>query len=176
MDITLEYAIAAGGILTLFFLANLIRLAWPLCRRVGREVSKHLSYTYLVRRHQYLGPWTAAAVLAQVAYVAGNIFCLSFRAASTADVGRRAGNMALINIVPLFGGPHLSSLADALDVSLVSARRVHRSASIMASALVLVHLLFTLAATPSFELGTAQNIFAVVVSARNPLLYSTDFV
>lgn len=162
MDITLEYAIAAGGILTLFFLANLIRLVWPLCRRVGREVSKHLSYTYLVRRHRYLGPWTAAAVLAQVVYVAGNVFCLSFHAASTAQVGRRAGSMALINMVPLFGGPHLNSLADALGVSLVSARRVHRSTGIMASALVLVHLLFTLAATPSFELGNPQNIFAII--------------
>ena len=69
MDITLDYAIAAGGILTVFFLANLARLAWPLFQRVSREASKHLSYTYLVRRHRYLGPWTPADVLVQAAYV-----------------------------------------------------------------------------------------------------------
>ena len=100
-----------------------------------------------------------------MAYVAGNVFCLSFRAASTVEVGRRAGSIALINMVPLFSGPHLSLLANALGVSLVSAQRVHRSMGIMASALVLVHLLFTLAATSLFELGNPRNIFAVIVSA-----------
>lgn len=165
MDITLEYAIAAGGILTLFFLANLLRLARPLFQRVSRKASKHVSYTYLIHRHRYLGPWTPADVLVQVAYAAGNIFCLSFHATSTMEVGKRAGSMALINMIPLFAGPHLSSLADVLGVSLVTARQVHRSAAFMTSALVLVHLLFALAATPSFSIGMAQNLFAIIVSA-----------
>lgn len=83
------------------------------------------------------------------------------------EVGKRAGNLALINMIPLFAGPHISSLADALGVSLVSARQIHRSAAIMASGLVLVHFLLTLAATPSFSLGEAQDLFAVIVSGRN---------
>ena len=167
MDNTIEYAIAAGGILSLFFIANLLRLAQPLCQYIGRVSSKHLSYTYLVSRHRYLGPWTPADLLTQVAYVAGNVVCLSFHPASTMEVGKRAGNLALINMIPLFAGPHISSLADALGVSLVSARQIHRSAAIMASGLVLVHFLLTLAATPSFSLGEAQDLFAVIVSGRN---------
>lgn len=42
MDITLQYAIAAGGILSLFFIANFLRLAQPLCQHVSRASSKHL--------------------------------------------------------------------------------------------------------------------------------------
>ena len=164
MNITLYYAIAAGGILTLFLLANLLRLAQPLCQHISRHASKYLSYTYLVHRHRYLGPWTPAKVLTQVAYAAGNVFCLTFHATSISEVGEQAGNMAMINLVPLFASLSLSWLADALGVSLVSVQQVHRSAAIMASALALVHLLFSLAATPSFDLGMAQDLFAVIVS------------
>lgn len=170
MDITLEYAIAAGGILTLLFLANLLRLSLPVIRYVGRKASKHLTYAYLLHRHRYLGPWTRAQVLVQLAYAAANICCLCFHVSSIQEVGRRAASMALINTVPLFASPHLSALSDSLGVSLVTARQMHCSVGIMASALTLVHLLFTLAATPSFDLRISQNLFAVIVSAWNPLL------
>jgi hypothetical protein len=40
MNITLEYAIAAGGILLLLFLTNLLRLALPIIRHVSRKAAK----------------------------------------------------------------------------------------------------------------------------------------
>lgn len=165
MDITLDYAIAAGGVFVLLVLMNLVRLAQPLLVRTCREASKHLHYTYVVCRHRYLGPWILADALMLVVYVASNVFCISFRTSSTAEVGERAGTMAMVNIVPLFVGLDHSSLADALGVRLTSARMVHRSAGIVTAALVLVHLLFSLATPPAFELGTAKNLFAVTVSA-----------
>jgi hypothetical protein len=174
MDITLDYAIAAGGVFALLFLTNLVRLARPLLQRISREASKHLYYTYLVGRHRYLGPWILADALMLVVYVASNVFCISFRAASTAEVGERAGKMAMVNIVPLFAGPYHSSLADALGVRLTSARLVHRSAGTMTAALGLVHLLFSIAAAPAFDLGIAKNLFAVTVSVRSPLLCPAD--
>ena len=79
----------------------------------------------------------------------------------------------MVNMIPLFAGLHYSSLADALGVSLASARLVHRSAGIITAAFVLVHLLFSVA-TPPFELGIAKNLFAVIVSVRNPLAYTAD--
>lgn len=160
----------------LFFVANFLRLAQPLYQRVSRASSKHLFYTHLVRRHRYLGPWTPAGVLAQVVYLSGNVLCLSFQAGSTVEVGKRAGRMALINMVPLFAGSHISSVADALGVSLVTARLLHRSVAAMVSVLVLVHLLFALAAAPSFGVGVAQDVFAIVVSAWNLPPYTTNII
>jgi hypothetical protein len=73
--------------------------------------------------------------------------------------------MALINIIPLFASLHLGGLVDSLNVSLVTARLVHRSACIMALMLLITHLLLALTATPSFDLGLSENLFAVIVSA-----------
>lgn len=109
-------------------------------------------------------------------YLAGNVLCLSFQASSTVEVGKRAGRMALVNMVPLFAGSHISSLADALGVRLVTARLLHRSIAAMVSVLVLVHLLFALAAAPSFGIRVAQDLFAIVVSVRQLPPYPTNLI
>ena len=171
MDITLEYAIVAGGILLLLFLANLLRQTLPIIRYIGRRALKHLTYAYLLHRYQYLGLWTRAQVLAQLAYAAANLFCLCFHVSSTQEVGKRAESMALINAMPLFASPYISMLSDSLGVSLATVRQMYCSAGIMASTLILVYILFTLAATPSFDLYISGNLFAVIVSAWNMLLF-----
>jgi hypothetical protein len=167
MEITLGYAIAAGGILLILALINLlphfvqvVTFTWPSFRRVSR----YLIYRYLIHRHQLLGPWTLADVLIQLLYIGINSLCLGFRFPSIATAGIRAGNLSLINLVPLFLGPHLSFLADIIGVSFSTFRNIHRSAGLMSLGLVVFHSLSIFASRTAFALRGTQNIYAVVVS------------
>ncbi|KAH6706214.1 hypothetical protein BKA61DRAFT_436840, partial [Leptodontidium sp. MPI-SDFR-AT-0119] len=97
--------------------------------------SKHLTYPYLLHRHQSLGPWSRAQVLVQLIYMTANVSCLSFENVfglrfgflNITKAGLRAGTMSLVNMIPLFAGPHLSFLAGYLGASLITVQRVHRS-------------------------------------------------
>ena len=74
---------------------------------------------------------------------------------------------AMINLIPLFAVPHLSTLADLLGVTLSTFRQIHPSAGVMAVALTIFHVLVMVASQPSFPLDLSHNQFAVIVS--NPL-------
>src|SRR5277367_467471 len=105
MDVTLGYAITAGGVLFIpVFIHLLPRLSYlisfaPPCLR---WTLKYLTYLYLVRRHRFLGLWTLTDVIIQLVYISDNSFCLSFRVSSIAMASVRAGNLLLINLVTLF--------------------------------------------------------------------------
>lgn len=173
MDLTQEYAVAAGGIFFLFFIAKLIPHVMPLIEYISESASKHLTYPYLLNRHRYLGPWSRAHVLVQVIYITTNVFCLifenpfsrlSFKILTVTKAGLRAGTMSLVNMIPLFAGPRFGLLADCLGMSLMTVRRIHRSAGIMSLAHAVFHVLVYLAARPSFALSLPKNLFAAIVS------------
>lgn len=167
MEITLGYAIAAGGILLVLALINLFPLLPQLisfARPFFRRASRYLIYRYLIGRHRFLGPWTFADVIIQLVYIGVNSFCLGFRFPSIATAGIRAGNLSLINLIPLFLGPHLSFLADLLGVSLRTFRHIHCSVGLISLGLVLFHSLVIFTSRTAFALRGTQNIYAVVVS------------
>jgi hypothetical protein len=181
MDVTLGYAIAAGGVLFIpVFIHLLPRLSYLISFAPPRLrwMLKYLIYLYLVRRHRFLGPWTLADVIIQLVYIGGNSFCLSFRVSSIAMAGVRAGNLLLINLVALFLGLHLSFLADTLGVSLSTFRHIHRSAGLMALGLVLFHAIVIITSPAAFALSGAKNLSALVVSIQSALasLKSTDLL
>jgi hypothetical protein len=168
MDITLGYAIAVGGVLIILALFNhLGLLSWLLdlvswARPFCNQAFRYLAYPYLVRRHRFWGPWTLGDLIIQLVYIGSNSFCLGFRA-NIAQAGLRAGTLSVVNLIPLFLGPHLSFLADILGVSLNTFRYMHRSAALMSSGLVLFHALTVISRT-AFALHGAKNRSAVVVS------------
>src|SRR5258705_6552614 len=137
MDITQIYAAAIGGVFFIPMLFNLLPHITPLIVHLSLFTSKHLTYPYLIRRHQFLGPWSPADGLVQLVYITVNVFCFSFRVSTISEAGLRAGTLSLINTIPLFAGPHLSFLADLLGVSLRTYRHVHRSTGLMSFALIL---------------------------------------
>jgi hypothetical protein len=168
MDITEKYAIAAGGIFFLLLIVQLLPRLAGLVEGAYLWISKHFIYPYALNRHRGVGPWSRATVLIQLTYVTVNIFCLGFRLSSTSKAGLRAGTLALINMVPLFVGPHHSFLADTLGISLSSLRRVHRSASWMTFAFALFHVIVAVAGRTSFSLSKSQNLFTIIVSTQPP--------
>lgn len=155
MEITIGYAIAASGILLVLALINLLPLLPQLisfARPFFRRVSRYLIFRYLIGRHRFLGPWTFADVIIQLIYISINSFCLGFRVPSIAAAGIRAGNLSLLTLIPLFLGPHLSFLADAIGVSLSTFRHIHHSAGLMSLGLVLFHTLIIFTSQTAFAL------------------------
>ena len=173
MEISDAYAIAVGGGFVLLFLVNSLPYVTGLAEYLTTQMSKHLTYPYLLSRHRFLGPWTRAGFGLQLIYIITNIVCLSvetispsLRIASLSDVGLRAGTLSIINMIPLFAGSHLSYLADLLGLTLRGFRCIHRSAGLMSFSLAILHVLVEFASRPSFDMNLAENLFAVIVSTE----------
>ncbi len=175
MEITLGYAIALGGVLLIHLLINLLPSLPYLTFSTPpflQQLLRYLTYPYLVRRHQFLGPWTCAGLIIQLVYIACNSLCVGFRVSDIAKAAIRAGNLSLINMIPLFLGPHLGFLADILGISLSTFRLMHRSAGMMSCSLVLFHILAMLASHTAFHLRGIANISAAVVTTLISIMFS----
>ena len=186
MDISLLYAIAIGGVFCLFLMVRalpfviflfryLFRYFRYLSSRVSNflfpRISKYFLHTYVVRRHRLLGPWNVAGVIAQLIYIAGNLFCLwafdlSFRPSTISEAGLRAGTLSVINLIPLFASPHLSLLADILGVKLAIVQQIHSWVGVVSALLALFHVLVAIATQPPLNLAMAEDLFAVIVCVR----------
>ncbi|KAI9769850.1 MAG: hypothetical protein M1840_003844 [Geoglossum simile] len=162
MDISQVYAIAIGGNFCLLLILNSLPYIVRLVRYLSPLISKHLIYRYLLHHHRVIGPWSRASVIVQLIYITGNVFCFSFRASTILEAGRRAGTLSLINLIPVFAGPHLSFLADLLGLALSTFQQIHRSAGLMSVFLALFHVLIAVVSRPYFALSLPQNLFAVI--------------
>ncbi|KAH7393741.1 putative cell surface metalloreductase [Cadophora sp. MPI-SDFR-AT-0126] len=169
MDWTQIYAIVAAGIFSMFVLVHFRKYLNQIVNYMFL-LSRHLTYPRLVHRHRFLGPWSPSVVIIQLIYIAANTFCATFPASTVAEIGRRAGTLAAINMVPLFAGPHLAFLGDILGTPLGNIHLIHRSAGIMAFSLSIIHALVVAKSKISLPLDVPQNLFAVVVRSSLCLL------
>jgi hypothetical protein len=164
MEITLAFAIALGGIflsLALFKLRHRIR---QFLKAFSLWTYKHFVYPPLVRRHRYLGPWSRADILLQAVYIGANAYCLRFWEPPISMVGRRAGNLSLINLIPLLSSLSFNVLTDLLGISLGTFRQFHRLAGVMSFAFLVFHVVTAMASQPSFPLHVPENLWGVIVS------------
>ena len=159
------YAVVVGGIASAFILLALMSSLAPFWAYIRLQMTKHLVYPYILNRHALIGPWSAADVLLQVVYLTVNLFCISFRVANLSQAGLRAGTLSLINLCPLFSGPHLDFVADLLGLSLKGYRRVHRSAAFVAFALAIFHVLVVAATKSSTFRVESLHPFVIIVRA-----------
>jgi hypothetical protein len=157
------YAVAVGGVFCICFLIAMLPYLMPFMEKISLFAFKHLIYPQFLRRHRLLGPWTLAGIFIQLAYIAVNVFCFSFRVSSISNAGLRAGNLSLINMMPLFFGPHLSFLASLFGVSLDTYRLIHRSAGLMSFILLLFHVLTVVAVGTAFPLSEPANLYGLIV-------------
>ena len=168
IDTPQAYAIAAGS----FFVALLFartRNHLKACVEFARRLAlRHLAYPQLIRRRRFIGPWSRAGVFVQLLFFAANAFCISFRAMSIRDAGRRAAHLSLINLISAYGGPHLSFLADVFGVSLGTFRLIHRSAGAMSLLLLVFHVGVSTAIRTPFPLRVAENMWGLIVRLCRP--------
>ena len=164
MELITVYTIAAGSIFVSLFLMRVALSLISLTSIIHVMASKHLTYPYLLNRHQILGPWTRGNVLLYLVYGAVNIFCIAFRATSANTVGCQAGTLSLINMAFLFPTIHLSLLADILGISLKTCQCIHHAVGWSASALLSLHILIaTVVQQEKFTLHGPGNISALIV-------------
>lgn len=157
MDPTQVYAISLGIV---FFVCVVVRgtiyLTW-LLQRYNTFFAKHFSYPLVLKRHRLLGPLTRAHLFYYVSYLGVNVFCGTFRVSNIADVGTRAGNLSLINVMPSYLAYHLSFMSDMLGLSLRAYRTVHATTGVMSVTLGLVHTGIIIAKKPELKLFRASG-------------------
>lgn len=164
MEITKVYAVALGGTFCMLLIISGLPLIVRCVRYLTPFVRTHLVYNNVLDRHRLLGPWSRAAVIIQLIYVLGNVSCLRLWDTTVSQAGLDAGTLAIINMVPLFAIPQLSTVADLLNVSLSTARQLHRSAGVLSAALLILHILVMVASRPALRLSIRGDLFALIVS------------
>tara|TARA_R110002060_G_scaffold8261_1_gene12293 strand:- start:284 stop:793 length:510 start_codon:yes stop_codon:yes gene_type:complete len=158
------YAVCISSVFAAFFVVSFRSSIWQVLEYVALLLRKVLIYPHVLHRHSSLGPWTPAGLIVQIAYITANLYCLEFWKLTATKVGIRAANLALINMMPLFLGTHLSFLADRFTVSLKTFRMVHRSAGMMSFALVLFHVLVVVVrGAGTFSLSVPENLHGLIV-------------
>ncbi|BDD58964.1 hypothetical protein MAP00_004199 [Monascus purpureus] len=171
MDIVAIYAVAAGGIFVAFFFIQTLSSVtiWADFFRIF--VSRHLTLPFVIRRHHLCGPWTRAGVLLHLTYMAVNLLLLFFKINSLAGAGRRAGELALVNLVFPLSAIHLSYLADLLGITWKSCRKIHRATGWMAVSLLLFHIIVALQTQDfTFPLREVRNLFTLLAAISLGLL------
>ena len=164
METVLIYAICVASVFAVFFFLTFRLYVLQSVKYVVLLLCKVLAYPQILRRHSLLGPWTPAGFLVCTACVAANLYCLEFWKLTSVKVGLRASNLALINMMPLFLGAHLSFLADRFGVSLKMFRLLHRSAGMMSFALLVLHVLVVVArGAGEYSLGVPENLYGLIV-------------
>ncbi|KAK9607398.1 hypothetical protein V6Z93_000945 [Aspergillus fumigatus] len=166
MDALAIYAIVAGGIFAGLFLARTLSTLAKWSTFFSVLLARHLTLPFIVHRHRLLGPWTRASVLLLLSYAAINAFLVVFRADSLTGAGRRAGELALVNLIFPLSAIHLSNVADLLGISWSTCRKIHRATGWMATALLAVHVVVAVQDHEfSFPLSEMQNLFTIIGAA-----------
>ncbi|KAL4985850.1 hypothetical protein BDW68DRAFT_189307 [Aspergillus falconensis] len=140
------YACILGGIVLLLFVLQIVRyltqrrphwLGW-LSRRLYRNVFsiiiRHLVYPHFLRRPRI---W----LLLQSTYWAGTIVCNFIKAHGAAEIAARAGNLAIINFIPLIFAGRLNLIADLLGIRIRSYTSIHGTFGIMTCMQTALHVI-----------------------------------
>ncbi|KAE9566319.1 hypothetical protein CGMCC3_g17521 [Colletotrichum fructicola] len=157
--IVIVYAVSALS-LSLFFVCLRFRSRLSQLVSIVRvPILRYLVYPTIYRE------WSWADVLVPTAYLTFNILCLWFQCSSLADAGRRAAYLALIHMVFQFAVWHLDSLTSLLGLRWRVVRRLHGLTGIMASLLVMFHVIIAQMSSTSFPLDSPDNKGAVVAAS-----------
>jgi hypothetical protein len=146
------YACAMGGIIVWLLVARIIgvwaqRQHWPLgivrlgkylYRKIIFFVLRHLIYPRVFRtRSRY---W----VLLQSIYWAGTLTCNFIKTHSLPSIAARAGNLAVLNFVPLVLAGRLSLVSDLLGIPIRSYVGMHGTLGIMTCIQTALHTTLTI--------------------------------
>ncbi|KAH7032584.1 uncharacterized protein B0I36DRAFT_205301, partial [Microdochium trichocladiopsis] len=159
------YALSLCGILIALFIARqVLPLIYIWCRALFLLVLRLFSYTFIINRHRWAGPWTISLILGRGIYVVSNAVCLLLPQPSRTELASRAGYLAATNITPLFLSFHLDFLANSLGLSRKTTQEVHKAAGVMTFALLLLHV------SLSLDLEEVLDLCRIMVSTSVGLM------
>lgn len=164
MEFTILYAIAVGCLLTALFLIRIAPSFLNLLRFLSFLTTKHLAYPYLWGRHKLIDPCTRAEALLYLVYAVTNVFLIVFNTSSTTMARNRTGTLSVINMSLLFLAHHLGFLANAIGVSLVTCKRIHRAVGWTTGILVVLHIIIAMTVEQKgWSLREKSHLFAFIV-------------
>lgn len=131
-------------------------------RRYTLFSSRHIVVKFL-RQNGIIQPWKLQDVFIFLSYFGANVACVFVAFPGLPKAGLRAGRLALVNLVVLYAGPHLSFLADILNVPLSTYRRIHLTVGLTVFILAIFHIVVRALDLDAFPLNVSQNLFALIV-------------
>ena len=164
MDLTQWYAIALGGLVAMLFLSHrillMIRLALSYAASCLLKRKHHLQVHRYVRGLERATLFDVGLV---IAFLVGNVFCLTFGVKNVASLVKCSGVICAINLVPLALGEHMNVVASWCGLSLGAFARIHEWLGIVALVEGLVHTVAG-AASQKLDLHATSGIAMVTVS------------
>lgn len=164
MEYSNTYALVAGGCFGLFLLIQIYFRLFELLRAPIQHLKRYIVYPYLVRRHRMVGPLTRGRFCLVVLFVAVNAFFCAFKASSLAEAGIRIGDIALVNMIPLYFGIHQSFVADLLGLRLYSYRFLHALIALACVLQVMIHSIMEIRVHKSSAFGDENQLYGTIVS------------
>ena len=141
MDWPAIYALVVGGLLLLFTVRGFgILISTILRARTTIQWLCTWVYPYFIHRHRFVHPVSRLSALLQAAYW---IFTLTFNIVDVHSMGERAsraGSLALFNLVPLYLGGHLGTVAYMVDLPLRTLLTMHKSLGAVAVTQSIAHV------------------------------------
>lgn len=120
-------------------------------------------YPFILRRHRFIGPWTRWNLILQALYWGCTLGCTGIGVRTLAQASARAGSLAVIQLVPLFFGGHLSIAADLIGMSLLTFRQIHSSMGIMTVVLSMFHVLVNILTGQRLNFQDDLQLYGFVV-------------
>ena len=143
MDVTRIYAIVAGSLFAVLTTINFCIHLCTILQTFTVWILRHIVRHFILQRHRLVGPWSLRGFILRCIYILTNIFCSIYRIRLVVEAGKRTGIILLINLMPLYFGPHLDLLAELLGVSLYDLHTIHGSAAVASVLLSAAYALFS---------------------------------
>lgn len=164
MDTLQLYACILGGVFALLFLVHAMKTTYRVNDMFETFLAQHLTYPLVFSHQSLIGPWTRAALVLKVLYVAANLFFLLYRSSTIESVGQKAGVMASINMTPLYLSFHHGAMAGYLGISLSMYRSIHHDTALVTVSLSAFHMTVMLLKGPAFAWENSQHLHGFLVS------------
>lgn len=167
MEIILAYAISWCGLFILYVFGGFTIRHRKLVKTKCFQIARLFAHRNLIGRHRLFGPVSISSLVAYSTYIGINTFCLVFRVATIQDLAIRAGNMCILNLLPLVLVFPLADWFKFFGVSLKTGLRIHFAGAYMCCGLITCHIVIIMVNDNSISLS--KNIYTTSVCLMLPL-------
>jgi hypothetical protein len=127
MNITQWYGIALGGLLISSVIFFMISSIVKLVRKYATFYFwKHILYPQIHPFFRGPNKTTRLDVIIVFGFIMGNILCITIKPKNSSDLANRAALASTINLIPLFSGGRMNSIASRCGVRYETLSRMHR--------------------------------------------------
>lgn len=169
MDTTQWYAAALAAIVALSIVFYILgRLIGFLCTYATYHFLKHVFYAHI---HKYIRGSTRFDALLIIAFLTGNVLCLTLSMNGRTELLQRMGLLSTVNLVPLALGSHMNSVVSYCGLGSEAYNAIHRWIGRVAVIEGLIHVIL---AVVSQNLHASTQVASIVVSLSSPEMRTTE--